>query len=233
MVIREDLPFQDLPTECCANCGFLMQSKSDYAGGNQRDEPVKLHERWRGLEYLDETLFFSGNRKIAGIKCWMRRDFPGDEARVGLSGDAEAKRLNLEAMHRDRGEDSDAHCPQFFPWNPRRDYEQHSEERRVYLLERHRREWEASQAEMRQEWAKEQERERQKRAEQQEDSRRRYESEWKRQWLPLGIATISIIASAVIGIYAATIEADATREAASPPVAVSPQSTPDTSAGQP
>lgn len=104
----------------------------------------------------------------------------------------------------------------------------------MYLLEKQRRDWEASQAEMRQEWEKEQERERQKWAVEQENSRRRYEGRFVTRWLPLLLAGIIGVLSTVVAYQGSQLEAEATRDAArmSAPVAVSPQSTPDTSAGQ-
>lgn len=207
MVTYEDLPFQNLPAESCANCGFLMQFKANSNGSDGRDEPVTYSERWRGLDYLDEQIWFGERQKLASIRCWMRREFPGDEARPGLSGDAEAKRLNLEAMHRDRSEGSDAYCPQYFPWNPRQDYEQHWAARRAYLQERDRQRWEASQAELRRAWEREQEAERQTWLAKQETSRRDYEGRFASHWLPLVIAAGAVVVSALVGIVSAFIEA--------------------------
>ena len=132
MVVREDLQLSHLPASSCANCGFLLQDLADSDGQNYRPEqPVSLNERAIGLNYLDGNIYMGTNAKVASLRCWMRRDFPGNEARPGLSGDTEAKRLILAAMHRDRSIDSDAYCPQFTPWVLHLSLEDHWRERRA------------------------------------------------------------------------------------------------------
>lgn len=134
MVTRDDLQLRHLPAVCCANCGFLQQDRGDNDGENWRTgESVSLYERASGPGYLNEQLWFGDRTKLVALRCWMRRDFPGTEARPSISGDAQGKQQILDAMHRDRSETSAAFCPQFTPWVPHLTLEQHWDERRTYL----------------------------------------------------------------------------------------------------
>ena len=186
------LEFPDKPAPSCVNCGFLGVDWRTPGG----------ESRWQVAEREGRTTGDFVRVGHTNPACW--RVAADLRAEVVAFGDAAPPRPAgtppldtyhewvLEVLGRHRPE-----CGRFQPWTPRWTVEQHLEEHKVHLLEQSRREWEVTT----------------------ETARRKYEGDWKRQWLPLGLAVTSIIVSAVIGICGASIQADATRDVAAIPTA--------------
>jgi hypothetical protein len=143
MVTRDDLPLEMFPAESCCNCGFLSKFVCDSDGNNERSNvPItSQYERFHGPEEHNDELW--QGRRIAQVQCWMRRGFLEREAPGGHSRVPHVPERTLEGIHKDRSEQAGSdYCLQFTVWVPHLNFEQHWEERKLYLAERDRKNFE-------------------------------------------------------------------------------------------
>jgi hypothetical protein len=195
----------------CADCAFLGKR---WGAWSQHFEPARPEERESGLSEIHEDIKpndFLGVPRNSTIACYRFTFDLASEMEPHQSG----KNGTAKLIQRDRD------CGSFYQWIPFWTPHEQYEAQRMELLEKQRRDWEASQAVARQKYEDTQEDERRKWSETQAKERIRWESNWRRQWLPLCVATAGVLVSAVIGIMAALIQANATERAAeraAPPV---------------
>ena len=143
MVTRDDIHLDMFPAKSCCNCGFLSKFVCDaQTGENERSHvPITSQlERFHGLDEHNEAVW--QGRRLARPQCWMRPGFLEREADGGAPSRATG---TLAAIHLDRSKGAgDDYCREFTPWVPHLSFEQHWVERKLYLLERAREEWEAA-----------------------------------------------------------------------------------------
>lgn len=228
---EDDLEFPDLGV-CCSNCGFLAVRRwsnnpevvglppadheaakySNWREGlfssDANPEMASIHDRRRGL--LDVGRVGSPN-EVSEVHCWVRPNALEREA-WSISEKKWLDPLAVEPIvHLPRDTDSPSYCSKFTPWMQHiRTFQEHWEERKVYLLERDRKKF----------------------------SKQVADSANRTQALMAGLVALGIIASVALsvcgtqtmvvkGVVPVSVETPAIRPA------VTPQSSPSTSADQP
>ncbi len=186
----------------CAECGYLGL----YVDGHLTFRSANSGERTAGIARIRPTVSpVDGKLYVHEIACYRRaHDLATLCAARNLSSMDEVQQFIWEERH----------CPAFRRFVPHWSAEQHLTEEKAEELEQQRRVWEVRQAEQRQRWEEAQQLAQQQWAHSAEIDRRRYETSFKNKWLPLLVASLGVLISALIGWQGASEGARATREAA-------------------